>query len=202
MERAIGAQSSPASFAQLLTAMDRAGQIQREVRGKRTYRISLGPNADALTPFVAPASGAPPLSVSAGGSLEAAHDDQPGIDYDELALSMLRRVARTLASPTEASYGHITTARAERRIVSLERRLNEAERALARSSAENDQLRQHNADLEARLEASSQNIDNLMGQLDQRRSSPSARQRLDAGDIAVLDRLTRSSVDRPDSQTG
>ncbi len=47
----IGYPGSSVAFAQLLTGMERAGLIQREIRGKRTYRIIPGPAApppDAL----------------------------------------------------------------------------------------------------------------------------------------------------------
>ena len=77
--------------------------------------------------------------------------------------------------------------------MNLERRINEMERTQARTHAENAELSEENTDLRNRLEAASQTIDTLMGQLDQRRGGSVARQRLDAGDIAVLDRLTRTS---------
>jgi hypothetical protein len=41
----IGYPGSSVAFAQLLTGMERAGLIQREIRGKRTYRIIPGPAA-------------------------------------------------------------------------------------------------------------------------------------------------------------
>jgi len=41
----IGYPGSSIAFAQLLTGMERAGLIQREIRGKRTYRIIPGPAA-------------------------------------------------------------------------------------------------------------------------------------------------------------
>lgn len=215
LERAIGGQSSPASFAQLLTAMDRAGQIRREVRGKRTYRIALGPNADQLARHAsAPAAdadggdevaGALPVDGDGGGPVPMVRAGRDETDYDELALALLRKVARTLAPTSDTSYGHIGTARAERRIVNLERRLNEAERALARAGADNDELRRENVDLQARLHASSQTIDNLMGQLNQRRSATPASHRLDDDDKEVLNRLRQPSADRTEaerSQTG
>jgi hypothetical protein len=59
----IGYPGSSVAFAQLLTGMERAGLIQREIRGKRTYRIIPGPAApppDALTqPAPAPGDAAP-----------------------------------------------------------------------------------------------------------------------------------------------
>jgi hypothetical protein len=65
----IGYPGSSIAFAQLLTGMERAGLIQREIRGKRTYRIIPGPAApppDALTP-AAPAPGASPVGAQAPG---------------------------------------------------------------------------------------------------------------------------------------
>src|SRR5215472_2346973 len=40
---AVGYPGSSVAFAQLLSGMERSGLIGREVRGKRTYRIGLGP---------------------------------------------------------------------------------------------------------------------------------------------------------------
>ena len=40
---AVGYPGSSVAFAQLLSGMERSGLIEREVRGKRTYRIRLGP---------------------------------------------------------------------------------------------------------------------------------------------------------------
>src|SRR6201999_4419372 len=39
---AVGYPGSSVAFAQLLSGMERSGLIEREIRGKRTYRISLG----------------------------------------------------------------------------------------------------------------------------------------------------------------
>ena len=40
---AVGYPGSSVAFAQLLSGMERSGLIERDVRGKRTYRIGLGP---------------------------------------------------------------------------------------------------------------------------------------------------------------
>jgi hypothetical protein len=55
---AVGYPGSSVAFAQLLSGMERSGLIEREVRGKRTYRISLG-SAQA-------SPGVPAGSVAAG----------------------------------------------------------------------------------------------------------------------------------------
>jgi hypothetical protein len=66
----IGYPGSSVAFAQLLTGMERAGLIQREIRGKRTYRIIPGP---AAPPPGALASGAlaQPAPVPDGGTWAA-----------------------------------------------------------------------------------------------------------------------------------
>ncbi len=51
----IGYPGSSVAFAQLLTGMERAGLIQREIRGKRTYRIIPGPAAPPLDALTQPA---------------------------------------------------------------------------------------------------------------------------------------------------
>jgi hypothetical protein len=211
--QAIQSNSTSSGLAQLLAAMERAGQIHREIRGKRTYLIALGRAPSRSSEAMSgPAGASPTARPEAGGLgrasattskrdlLASATSDAmvpldlmgADIDYDELALALLRRVARSLNEPADLGASNLGAARAQRRIVNLERRINEMERSQARTHAENVQLGEENADLRTRLEAASQTIDTLMGQLDHRRGSV-ARQRLDAGDIAVLDRLTRTS---------
>jgi len=96
---AVGYPGSSVAFAQLLSGMERSGLIEREVRGKRTYRIGLGlaRSGAARAPgrTVAPgamAGAAAGLPAGAGG---AAAD---GFDYDELARRLLVQVVRRLAA--------------------------------------------------------------------------------------------------------
>ena len=84
---AVGYPGSSVAFAQLLSGMERSGLIERDVRGKRTYRITLGPTA--VTD--------PDPEVGAGAAGKRA-----GFDYDELARRLLAQVVRRLAS-TEAA---------------------------------------------------------------------------------------------------
>ncbi len=46
----VGYPGSSVAFAQLLSGMERAGLIEREIRGKRTYRIIPGPAAPPDAP--------------------------------------------------------------------------------------------------------------------------------------------------------
>ncbi len=76
----IGYPGSSVAFAQLLTGMERAGLIQREIRGKRTYRIIPGPAAPPPGSLTqpAPAPGEDTRAVPApGGTRPAAAAAQP-----------------------------------------------------------------------------------------------------------------------------
>src|SRR6266568_2578346 len=90
---AVGYPGSSVAFAQLLSGMERSGLIEREVRGKRTYRIRLGP-AQAARP--AGRAGPPGGPAGPGGTparpagtpvavLGEVEAGPTGFDYDELA---------------------------------------------------------------------------------------------------------------------
>ena len=87
---AVGYPGSSVAFAQLLSGMERSGLIERDVRGKRTYRIGLGPMAAAGAD--ADAGAGADVDAGAGGGGELA-----GFDYDELARRLLGQVVRRLA---------------------------------------------------------------------------------------------------------
>jgi hypothetical protein len=65
----IGYPGSSVAFAQLLTGMERAGLIQREIRGKRTYRIIPGPAAWAAD--AGPAAGESAVAPAPAGEAVA-----------------------------------------------------------------------------------------------------------------------------------
>jgi hypothetical protein len=90
LAEAVGYPGSSVAFAQLLSGMERDGLINREVRGKRTYRITLS---------AAPAAR---LAVDSGRADDAARSAVPVafpavIDYDELADRVIMRLLRRLA---------------------------------------------------------------------------------------------------------
>ncbi len=103
---AVGYPGSSVAFAQLLSGMERSGLIEREVRGKRTYRIRLGPVAIAGPggparvpgPFqgTVPRVASGPPGLAAAGGIPAAGTS--GFDYDELARRLLVQVVRRLAA--------------------------------------------------------------------------------------------------------
>jgi hypothetical protein len=112
---AVGYPGSSVAFAQLLSGMERSGLIEREVRGKRTYRINLGPThaigsgGAARNPGV---SGVPEVAMAVGvggsggvGGEVGSGTGAAGLDYDELARRLLVQVVRRLAAvEPEASH--------------------------------------------------------------------------------------------------
>jgi hypothetical protein len=125
LAEATGYSGSSMAFAQLLSGMERSGMIEREVRGKRTYRIALAPaqGPDSGTQGSAPDPGSGP-----GGA---------AIDYDELARRLLVEVVRRAAAPSAAAPGDLA-----RTVTSLERKLAGAEARQRTLRAENARLRE------------------------------------------------------------
>src|ERR1700731_5226026 len=108
---AVGYPGSSVAFAQLLSGMEGSGLIEREVRGKRTYRISLGLAPAIGSGGAARASGIPEVAMAVGvsgvaglggsgavGSDAGSSIGAVGFDYDELARRLLVQVVRRLAA--------------------------------------------------------------------------------------------------------
>ena len=100
---AVGYPGSSVAFAQLLSGMERSGLIERDVRGKRTYRIGLGPMAAAGADADAGAGADVDAGAGAGGGGELA-----GFDYDELARRLLGQVVRRLAGTVPGGAGGVS----------------------------------------------------------------------------------------------
>jgi hypothetical protein len=121
LAEAVGYPGSSVAFAQLLSGMERDGLIAREVRGKRTYRITLADGAAAARPGLAASLAAGPGAVpgtairpglpaisGTGGRAELDGNGKrlpspPAMapaefDYDELARRLLVQVVRRLAA--------------------------------------------------------------------------------------------------------
>jgi hypothetical protein len=103
LSAAVGYPGSSVAFAQLLSGMERSGLIEREVRGKRTYRISLG-LVQALGVAEADEPPGPDGLAGSDGSDGLAGigpmggAGTGGFDYDELARRLLVQVVRRLAA--------------------------------------------------------------------------------------------------------
>lgn len=155
LAEAVGYPGSSVAFAQLLSGMERDGLIAREVRGKRTYRITLAAGATAARAVAAGRSAAVP-GVPGAHPVAGAHADvaksgagqapplgtdlataaaafPAGLDYDELARRLLIQVVRRLAA---------TPSGLEQTVAGLERELATAWTRHGALTAENVRLRE------------------------------------------------------------
>lgn len=96
LAEAVGYPGSSVAFAQLLSGMERDGLISREVRGKRTYRITLSSPVPAR---VVPGPAATPDAASLPVAFPTV------IDYDALADRVILRLLRRLAELSPAELG-------------------------------------------------------------------------------------------------
>jgi hypothetical protein len=123
LAEAVGYPGSSVAFAQLLSGMERDGLIAREVRGKRTYRITLADGAAARSGL-----------DGAGTRLPSAPAMAPAeFDYDELARRLLVQVVRRLA---------VTPADLQQNVAALELELATAWSRHGTLTAENVRLRE------------------------------------------------------------
>jgi hypothetical protein len=96
LKDAIGYAGTAVGFIQMVAAMDRDGEIVRDIRGKRTYRIALS-QADST------ALAAPRLDVPAAAAAAAAAANQAvEIDYDGLARAIVREFFAQAGPPAPA----------------------------------------------------------------------------------------------------
>lgn len=141
LKEALGYEGSSAAFTQLLAAMDKAGELTRTVKGKRTYRIA--------------AVVADSPSSDNGSSLTSA-PVASDFDYDELAGALLVQVAQSLRAADEPRSDDSGWAR--RRIERLERRNDELERQLARAKAELNAVTEDRDGVRRQLQLSESNL--------------------------------------------
>jgi hypothetical protein len=142
LRAAIEYESGPAGFAQLLAAMDAAGEIDREVRGRRTYRVSVA----------ARSAGSGALDASPDEELRFGRpqdwkSEQPG-QSDSLALSLLRMAARLSLAENSWHVAAADPVGAEgRQILLLAEKIDAIERELRLARAECETLARENAEL-------------------------------------------------------
>lgn len=135
LAEAVGYPGSSIAFAQLLSGMERSGQIEREIRGKRTYRIAPTEGAAAQITAAQVATGrdlaasgrsrrparavsgrtvtarrgghgaAGPSTGASGRGLAVAAKGADDFDYDELARRLLVQVVQRLAASPGQSPG-------------------------------------------------------------------------------------------------
>jgi hypothetical protein len=156
----VGYPGSSVAFAQLLSGMERSGLIERDVRGKRTYRIRLGPagaagaagpagagrSADAGARRAGGADTAAGVQGLAGvlGPGEGPHAGAgpAGFDYDELARRLLAQVVRRLAGTELAGTGSSEAVALRETVAGLESELARAWTRHGKLAEENVRLRE------------------------------------------------------------
>ncbi|MGH3192387.1 MAG: hypothetical protein ACRDPY_11755 [Streptosporangiaceae bacterium] len=202
---AVGYPGSSVAFAQLLSGMERAGLIDREVRGKRTYRISLG-RAQAVGLARLGRPGAPgrsgPASVAAGligtagiagaagvagmaGASGVAGEDAE-FDYDELARRLLVQVVRRLAA-TEPEPGPLDPAALRETVTGLEHELASAWSKHGKLAEENVRLREQLTAAQRSLALAREQVRRLPVTSD-----------LDSDEVGLLQRLLSGSPEGAD----
>jgi hypothetical protein len=182
LAEAIAYPGSSIAFAQLLSGMERSGLIEREIRGKRTYRIS--PARGAVAPARADAAPRRGTQVAAADSAESPEE----FDYDELARRLLLQVVQRLstlpvegpepaeeAAPGEGADSEVSLARA---VAGLEQKLASVRSNQRRLAEENAQLREQ-------LRAAQESL----AQAQERAAADPAAVRLDSAEIRLLERL-------------
>ena len=171
LAEAVSYPGSSVAFAQLLSGMERDGLIAREIRGKRTYRITLAvgtraARAAARHPHAVP--GAHPAGAHADGA--ASPTAFPvGFDYDELARRLLIQVVRRLAA---------TPAGLEQTVAGLERELATAWTRHGALTAENVRLREQLREAQRELDLARERSRKL-----------SVSDELDQAEVVMLERL-------------
>jgi hypothetical protein len=187
----VGYPGSSIAFAQLLSGMERSGLIEREVRGKRTYRIAAVPGASAqeTAPERNPARPASGSGRAAGRTAAASADgegggsvapaDQGDFDYDELARRLLVQVARRLASaPGDRAPSGPVDGTLQQTVAGLEQELASVRTMHGTLSAENARLREQ-------LRAARQSL----AMARDRAGSRQVTTQLDAAEVSLLERL-------------
>ncbi len=170
LKKAIAYEGTDAGFTQVVAAMAKAGLLARQIKGKRTYRISnSGTGAPAALSTVASAAEGP-------------------LDYEELAATLLAQVTRLAATPADASE---SSSWARRRLEQLEARNASLQRDVARANAETEAVAAERDILKNQLEAAEHNLSLLTDRLQEPRRPQHGRaaERLGPDEQTLLDQL-------------
>ena len=213
LREAVGYGGSEANFTQLISNMDRSGEVRREVRGKRTFRIAaagddLPLNVDNSTDSAESAAmgsagaGSADMGSADMGSadmdsadMDSADMDSADMDYDKVASALLIQVVQTLTQGPRGGENDGSWAR--RRIERLERRINELERELSQSKAESKTLTAERDELRLQLEHSEGNLALLTERLSTHKPREGhLSQLLGADERALLHQLRGSAVNK------
>lgn len=220
LAEAIGYPGSSVAFAQLLSGMERSGLIEREVRGKRTYRITAATAAGAA----GAAGQGSVMGASRGGQRRGRRptgpDDDAGdrglavaagraadLDYDELARRLLVQVVQRLAispgggtaggdlaEPAGAGPAGAGPAGAGQSGAALQRTVASLEQKLASVQSKQRRLTAENAKLREQLQAAQQSL----AEAEARDSAGSIAGRFDTAEVLLLERLLSPLRDQRD----
>jgi len=201
---AVGYPGSSVAFAQLLSGMERSGLIEREVRGKRTYRIRLGPVALSGPGGLGAAAGAAGVAgaarvpgqltrgvagaagIAGAGGIPGA--GTAGFDYDELARRLLVQVVRRLGT-TDAETSQPDPAELQETVTGLEYELATAWTKHGKLAEENVRLREQLRVAQRSLALAAERVRKLPVSTG-----------LDSSEVVLLQRLLSSAeaADSPD----
>jgi hypothetical protein len=180
LKQAIAYEGTDAGFTQVVAAMAKAGLVTRQIRGKRTYRISHSTSTSTST------------STSNGGVRSAFPrtngSDEGLLDYDELAAALLAQATRAAAAPTDTSE---SASWARRRLEQLEARNTSLLRDVARANAEAEAVAAERDILQSQLEAAQHNLSLLTDRIQEPRRPQGGRaaERLGPDEQSLLNQL-------------
>jgi hypothetical protein len=190
LKKAIAYEGTDAGFTQVVAAMAKAGLLTRQIRGKRTYRISNSASNGARATVVGGGAGV-------GSGVAAGIDNEGPMDYDELAAALLAQVARVAAAPTDVSE---SATWARRRLEQLEARNAALQRDVARANAEAESVAAERDVLQNQLEAAEHNLSLLTDRLQEpRRPQGRAAERLGPDEQSLLNQLRHRRPSRATS---
>jgi len=178
LKQAIGYEGTDAGFTQVVAAMAKSGLLDRQIKGKRTYRIT---NADADS------NGKVVTARSVVADAGAAESGP--LDYDELAAALLGAVTRAAAAPAD---GGDSSSWARRRLEQLEARNATLQRDVARANAETEAVTAERDALRDQLEAAQHNLELLTDRIKEPpRQNGRAAERLGPDEQTLLHQLRR-----------
>lgn len=154
LRQMVGYQGDDNMFVQIVSAMARTGELERTVRGKRTYEIRAA-DARAGKIGVGSASDEAPSARIPAARHSASSVKNSQIDYDELAAVLLAKAAQSLAGSEETRE---STAWVKRRMDRLETRNVAIERELGETRLQLRALQEERDTLESQLEAAEHNL--------------------------------------------
>jgi len=173
LKQAIAYEGTDAGFTQVVAAMAKAGLLTRQIRGKRTYRISHPGSSDGAVRGVVSGT-----NTTGEGEL----------DYDELAAALLAKATRAAAAPSDTSE---SASWARRRLEQLEARNASLLRDVARANAEAEAVAAERDVLQNQLEAAQHNLSLLTDRLQEPRRPQGGRaaERLGPDEQSLLNQL-------------